>query len=243
VSAQKVHNARIQVSESSSYDDYVQAEWALFAADPRRSVSAREVLARMSVGRVLDIGCGAGQELRPFVERPSILGVGLDLSPEAGILGRRLFAGEQPGSRVTFICGSAESLPFASSTFDVVICRLALPYTYNAVALAQISRVLRRGGVLLLKFHHLLYYTLKLREAIAAGRIKAAIHAMRVLLAGALYHLSGRQPRNRILGTETFQTMALLRRELRRHGLEVERMLDDSVPAAPSLLISRRRQS
>jgi hypothetical protein len=105
------------------------------------------------------------------------------------------------------------------------------------------ARVLRPHGVLLLKFHHARFYTMELGQALSAGRIKSALHACRVLVAGGIYHLIDRQPRGRVSGGETFQTMWLLRRELRRHGLEVRRLLNDSVPAAPNLLITRANSS
>lgn len=226
-------------SEDETYDRYVRREWALFARDPARAAAAREVASDLTIRRVLDIGCGAGQELRPFVRGTQTLGVGVDVSAEVGAAGRELFAREEPGSRVAFARAGAEHLPFAPFSFDVVICRLALPYTDNARALAEMARVLTSGGALILKIHHARYYTIELREALTAGRIKSAIHACRVLVAGCLYHLTGSQPRGWLTGGETFQTLWLLRRELRRHGLSVERLLPDSVPAAPTLLIRR----
>jgi SAM-dependent methyltransferase len=229
------------VSLDDSYDRYVRAEWELFAGDPGRAAAARDALARYSTARVLDIGCGAGQELRPFLRDATSFGVGVDLSPEVGRAGRALFARDQPSSRVAFARAAAERLPFGDSSFDVVICRLALPYTDNARALAEMARVLTPAGALLLKFHHARYYGLKLRQALAARDLKSAVHACRVLCAGCLYHLRGVQPRGRLTGGETFQTLWMLRRELRSHDLEIRRVLQDSVPAAPNLLIARLR--
>jgi SAM-dependent methyltransferase len=212
-----------RLSDSSPYDDYVRAEWALFAADPVRNLVGRELMSALDVHRVLDIGCGAGQEMRPFVSGRAAFGVGIDLSREAGRAGRELFRHQEPTGRIEFLRAGAEKLPFLSATFDVVICRLALPYTDNRAALGEMARVLRPGGALLLKYHHARYYTSKLKDAIGTRRLKPAIHACRVLAAGSLYHLTGRQHRNRILGAETFQTRALLRRELAPHGLAIER--------------------
>jgi SAM-dependent methyltransferase len=221
------------------YDAYVRREWMLFARDPLRATASREATAGMRVRRVLDLGCGSGQELRPFVRDHGAFGIGLDLSPDVGRAGRELFAIDEPGSRVAFVRAAAEHLPFTTGQFDVVVCRLALPYTDNAQTISEIARVLAPWGRLLLRIHHVRYYLAELREGVAAGRIKAAVHASRVLLAGAWYHLTGRQPRGRITGRETFQTRWLLRRELRRHGLAVARVLPDTVPAAPSLLVTR----
>ena len=83
------------------------------------------------------------------------------------------------------------------------------------------------------------YYGLKLKESLIKGRLQSAIHACRVLVAGSWYHLTGSQPRGRLTGRKTFQTMWLLRHELARHGLIVRGALPDSVPAAPTLLLER----
>jgi len=212
----------------------------LFADNPRREATAREAVGDLAIRRVLDIGCGAAQELRPFLRDPHRLGVGVDLSPEVGLVGRELFTREQPGSHVVFVRAAAEHLPFPPASVDLVLCRLALPYTDNARALSEIARVLRPGGVLLLKFHHLRYYVSKLRTALAARQLKSGVHACRVLLAGLLYHVTGSQPRGWFTGKEAFQSMWLIRRELRGNGLEIRRCMADSVPATPSLLIFRR---
>jgi SAM-dependent methyltransferase len=222
----------------SSYDGYVQAEWQLFAANPERAASARAAVSGMQITRVLDVGCGAGQELRPFLHGASVFGVGIDRSPEVGGAGRRLFREHQPGSRVAFVRATAEDLPLATSSVDVIVCRLVLPYTDNARALAEIARVLRPGGALLLKFHHARFYFRELATGLAERRFKSVVHACRVLVAGAIYHLTGSQPRRWITG-ESFQTMWLLRRELARNGLEIRRTLTDSRPATPTLLIGR----
>lgn len=232
-------DAGISVADSAEPTLYFRSEWQEFARDVRRLAVAREAVAGLTVHRVLDIGCGAGQQLRPFLEAHGTFGVGLDPSQEAGRIGSELFAAEQPSAHVLFLRGAAERLPFCDASFDLLICRLALPYTDNTLALAEMARVLRPGGALLLKFHHARYYTLKLRQAVAARMAKSAVHACRVLAAGAIYHVTGRQPRGRLTGGETFQTLGLLRRELRAHGLHIRRLLEDSVPATPSLLIVR----
>jgi SAM-dependent methyltransferase len=222
----------------SSYDGYLQAEWQLFAANPERAASARDAVSGIQIRRVLDVGCGAGQELRPFLHNAGVFGVGIDRSPEVGVAGRRLFREHQPGSRVVFVRATAENLPLATSSVDVIVCRLVLPYTDNARALAEMARVLRPSGALLLKFQHARFYLRELAAALGGRQFKPVVHACRVLVAGAIYHLTGSQPRRWIIG-ESFQTMWLLRRELARNGLEIKGLLTDSGPATPSLLIAR----
>ncbi|HEX8148908.1 MAG TPA: class I SAM-dependent methyltransferase [Pyrinomonadaceae bacterium] len=222
---------------ASEYDSYVRAEWEMFVADEGRSRASLEAVAGLDARRVLDVGCGAGQELLPFASRAGAVCVGADVTPEAGLAGRELFASRAPAASVAFVRAAAESLPFPDGAFDVVICRLALPYTDNARCLSELARVLRPGGALLLKIHHARFYVRDLGAAARRGDARAAAYNARVLLAGLVYLLTGRQPRTRLPSRETFQTVPLLRRELARRGLEIRRELRDSNPRTPSFLI------
>jgi SAM-dependent methyltransferase len=97
------------------------------------------------VGRVLDAGCGTGANLLLLAHygRP----VGLDLSGEA----LRFAALRQPEAIAR---GSVGALPFADESFDLVtsfevIYHLAVDDDRRA--LAEMARVTRRGGWLLLR--------------------------------------------------------------------------------------------
>jgi ubiquinone/menaquinone biosynthesis C-methylase UbiE len=227
-------------SVSADYDLYVRDEWERFVKDPARAQALLDAVAGTTISRVLDVGCGAGQELLPFVAARQAFGVGLDYSPHAGREGRRLYRAHQPSASVAFLRGAAEALPFKTGSFDVVICRLALPYTDNARALAEMARVLRAGGTLLLKFHHARYYVKKLSDGLFAGDVLSMVHSVRVLLAGAFYHVAGRQSHSRLTaGGETFQTEWLLKRELSRQRLTIRCRLPDSNPLTPSLVITK----
>lgn len=225
---------------ASDYDTYVRAEWQMFIADTARGRASVDAVAGLEVRNVLDLGCGAGQELLPFAINLGASCVGADVTPEAGLAGRELFAAEAPNAHVSFLRAAAESLPFAKSSFDVVICRLALPYTDNAQCLAEVARVLRPGGALLLKIHHARYYVRKVLVGFRLMQPLSALHAVRVLVAGLIYQICGRQPRSRLPSRETYQTVALLRRELARCGFEIQRELSDSNPLTPSFLIFKR---
>jgi SAM-dependent methyltransferase len=134
----------------------------------------------------------------------------------------------------------AESLPFEDESFDVVNCGLAPPYTDNASAIGEVARVLRPGGMFLLKIHHARYYLRSLWRGLARREIPSAIYGGRVLAAGALYHLTGRQPRARLLD-ETFQTRWLLRRELARRGLLLDREHFNTNPLTPYFVIFKKQ--
>ena len=221
------------------YDQYVRAEWGLFSRNPMRASASLAALKGRKVARVLDVGCGAGQEMTPFVVKLGAFGVGLDIKPEANRAGRELFAAHYPAARVVFIRAAAEVLPLPSQSCDVVICRIALPYMDNQHALAEMARVLCPGGLLLLKIHHALYYGRLLLRGAAAFDVRSMIYASRALAAGALYHATGRQPRTRLTVREVFQTRWLLRRELVHQGLSITGEMPDSTPQAPSFIISK----
>ena len=222
---------------TDEYDEYLRTEWDSFAHDSARVNNTLAEVSGSNVERVLDVGCGAGQELFPFVQDGATLGVGVDVAPTVGRVGRPLFATKLPQARVSFMRAAAEELPFAANKFDVVICRLALPYTHNARALAEMSRVLRPGGTLLLKIHHLRFYMQKFGLGMRAGDVLSMIHATRVMVAGVLYHCLGRQIRLRLISAETFQSERLLRRELKKLGLTIRRETPDSNPLTPSFNI------
>jgi SAM-dependent methyltransferase len=221
------------------YDQYLRGEWELFARDTRRAQASLEAL-RRPPSQVLDIGCGAGQELLPFV-RAGALGIGTDIAPDTGVLARELFGREGLASRTGFLRSAAEHLPFASGSFDLIVSRLALPYTDNSKAIAEMARVLAPDGVLFLKIHHAGFYLNKAWRGLLTGKFLHIVHAMRVLCSGAIYHATGKQTRNRIVTNETFQTRWLLTRELARQSLVIERLMPDSNWMTPSFAITRDR--
>jgi SAM-dependent methyltransferase len=201
-----------------------------------------EAVADIRVERILDVGCGIGQMLYPFVALKGAFGVGIDPNPEACRMGHDFYAEQTLSHRVRFITGKGEELPFASASFDVVNCGLALPYMNNARALNEIGRVLRPGGILLLRIHHTRYYLRDLWRGLLARKLLSMVHAGRVLGVGAIYHLTDRQTSTRLLGNETFQTRMLLRRELACRGLSIERERHDTTSWAPAFIISKQAQ-
>lgn len=223
----------------SGFDQYARAAWDRFVNDPARARASLDTLRGIKVERVLDIGCGAGHELLPFAGEGAFA-VGLDVAPEVGRAGRQLFAERGQGANVTFMRGTAETLPFPQGAFDLVICRLVLPYTDNARALKEFARVLRPGGALLLKIHHARFYVREFARALMARKPLTMIYTARVLLAGATYHVTGKQPRSYFPSSETFQTRWLLKREAERAGFRIQSCLPDANDLTPSFLIIKQ---
>lgn len=223
----------------AEYESYLRDEWLLFAGDQSRQQDARRAVEGLAVHRVLDVGCGGGQDLIPFAAAGATC-VGVDIAHDSGILARRLFAAHYPTIAVSFATSGAEQLPFADASFDVVLCRVAIPYTNNRQAIAEMARVLRPGGVLFLKTHQLRYYVRKTLDGIRRRSPLFSLHALRVMLTGTIYHVSGWQPAGGLLLRETFQTRWMLRRELRRSGLTLEGEMPDSNVLTRSYRIGKR---
>ncbi|MCS6844817.1 MAG: methyltransferase domain-containing protein [Caldilineales bacterium] len=165
--------------------------------------------------RILDVGGGAGQTL--IASRNQIaadaLQVSLDLDLEALRLGQELT------SAVCFVAGSAEALPFADASFDLVISRVTLPLTYLPAAVAEIGRVTAVGGEVWLVLHSLRRTLRLLAENLRQRQLKHALYRCYVLANGALLHLTGRLlPFPSDGHYESFQTTASIRRELERAG-------------------------
>jgi SAM-dependent methyltransferase len=221
------------------YNSYLLGEWRLFSENEQRQQQAVDGAAGISIHDVLDVGCGGGQEMIPF-GRLGATCVGIDISPESGAFGRQMFGAHHPGMRVHFATAGAERLPFADEAFDLVLCRVAIPYTDNRQALQEMARVLRPGGVLLLKTHHARYYIRKALDGLRQGSPLFTLHALRVLLSGALFQVFGRQPAGGMLLRETYLTAGMLNRELRRAGMSIDGELPDSNPRTPSYRIRKR---
>ena len=104
--------------------------------------------------RVLDAGCGHGPLMDSLRERGALV-AGFDLSPAMiDLAADRL--GPDADLRVADLC---EPLPYDDHEFDVVTCSLALHYVQDcAPALAELRRVLRPGGRLVVSIIHPFVY-------------------------------------------------------------------------------------
>jgi SAM-dependent methyltransferase len=107
-------------------------------------------LALIPAPLVLDVATGTGRLPRALLRQPSFEGrvIGLDLSRR--MLREAVRRTAQFVDRLTYIWQDAQQLPFDDGTFDAVTCLEALEFTPNPQdVLAELVRVLRPGGVLL----------------------------------------------------------------------------------------------
>ncbi|SCG34262.1 class I SAM-dependent methyltransferase [Micromonospora coxensis] len=110
----------------------------------------RAWIGRQATGDTLEVAVGTGRNLPYYAADVRLTGV--DLSPRMLEIARRRAA--ELGREVDLRLGTAHRLEFPDASFDSVVCTLslcAIPDDQRAVA--EMIRVLRPGGLLLLADH------------------------------------------------------------------------------------------
>ena len=106
-----------------------------------------QLVADIPRGRALDAACGTGRHAKHLATKHETHGV--DASPEMLAVARAAVPA------ATFETGDLEKLPVEDDAFDVVVCALALCHLPDLTkAVAELSRVARRGGKLVLTDPH-----------------------------------------------------------------------------------------
>jgi SAM-dependent methyltransferase/uncharacterized protein YbaR (Trm112 family) len=130
-------------------------EWRSFAAQlPEYEANYRwyrEPLGDQAVGDrlVLDAGCGMGRHTHHLLADGARV-VGLDASPAIDVA-----ASNNRSDRALFVQSDLLHLPFAPGSFDVVCCLGVLHHLEDAArGMAELVRVLRAGGWLLIYVYH-----------------------------------------------------------------------------------------
>jgi ubiquinone/menaquinone biosynthesis C-methylase UbiE len=110
----------------------------------------RQWVCRQAVGDVLEVAVGTGLNLDSYPQDVRLSGI--DLSPEMLAHARR--RAEAGGRKVDLKVGDAHRLEFPDASFDTVVCTFSLCAIPDVrVAVAEMWRVLRPGGLLLLADH------------------------------------------------------------------------------------------
>ncbi len=117
-------------------------------------------LLRGESGRVLDVGCGAGQYLISLADRFDAL-EGIDLSPVRIQLATSALQQRYPehSGRIQFQVASLdERLPYEDGAFDVVIASAVIEHVVNLFhATDEIARVTRTGGCVVITVPNVCY--------------------------------------------------------------------------------------
>ena len=122
---------------------YVQEH--LYDSSPAPSwVLDSSVLREASVKRILEVGCGAGVQLRSVVHGlEADEGVGLEPSAEAVQLLGRTYADDP---RMSFQTGTVNALPFKTDSFDLVMCWSVLHWVGRNEYLQSLGELIRVTG-------------------------------------------------------------------------------------------------
>ena len=180
--------------------------------------------------RVLDVGCGNGDALDRAGS--DFRAVGIDINHDVLRSGSKLFP------RIRFYCAAGEAIPFKDGSLDAVLSRVSLPYMNIPKVLAEIARVLRRGGEVWFAFHRFSFVQSELKKGVRELNFKRTVFLCYVILNGLVFHFLGRNFRFPLNPQyfESFQTERSLSRALLRAGFEEIRVVEYS----PFILTARR---
>jgi ubiquinone/menaquinone biosynthesis C-methylase UbiE len=135
---------RIFEKEAGGYDRKISFfEKVLFG-------DGREWVCSQAEGEVLEIAAGTGRNLPLFPQNVRLTAI--ELSPAMLDIARRRQS--ELGREADLRIGDAQALDFADASFDTVVCTLGLcTIPDDSAAVAEMYRVLRPGGRLLLLEH------------------------------------------------------------------------------------------
>jgi demethylmenaquinone methyltransferase/2-methoxy-6-polyprenyl-1,4-benzoquinol methylase/phosphoethanolamine N-methyltransferase len=111
-------------------------------------------LAALRVGeRVLDVGCGTGEVAQRARARVGPTGQVSGIDPSADMIAVAQHKAARAGLDIDYRVGAIEALPYPEASFDVVLSSLMmhhLPDDLKSAGLAEVRRVLKPGGRLLI---------------------------------------------------------------------------------------------
>jgi SAM-dependent methyltransferase len=96
---------------------------------------------------VIDVACGTGLASRPLIQN-GVHVTGIDVSEPMLEKARAKYPG-------TWIVASAEKIPFTDANFDVAICAQSIHHLDRPVAMAEMVRVVKPGGIVAVWWKHL----------------------------------------------------------------------------------------
>jgi ubiquinone/menaquinone biosynthesis C-methylase UbiE len=124
--------------------------WFARLGDRGEMGDLRGDLAGQAFGRVVEIGAGTGLNFHHYPEGVEVFAT----EPDPHMFRRAEKAASATNGAVSLKRTPAESLPFADASVDAVVSTLVLCSVRDqAVTLAEVHRVLRPGGALLLLEH------------------------------------------------------------------------------------------
>lgn len=140
----RIDKRKVRSAFDAAAADY--GRHAVLQQEVRGRLLERLDLIRLQPRRVIDLGCGPGDSLRPLARRYRKARIaGLDLSP--AMTARARTQGRWP-RRPWAVCGDMEQLPLADRSFDLAISAAALQWVNDLDRVfAEVRRSLAPGGL------------------------------------------------------------------------------------------------
>ena len=133
------------------YQEHIVPHLVNLAMRNRELSPYRERVLRAAEGRVLEIGIGAGPNLKFYPPRVTEI---LALEPSLKLITMAQRAAGKSRAAVVFIEASAEAIPLEASSVDTVVMTWTLCSVADASqALSEMRRVLKPSGQLLFVEH------------------------------------------------------------------------------------------
>ncbi len=108
----------------------------------------RLVLSRLTGHDVLELGCGLGDLLADMIAAGYACRA-VEHSPQMVAAARDTLQRRKLGEKNWILQGSAQHLPFSDASFDTVVSTFPSEYIYDPNTIAEVERVLRPGGRLI----------------------------------------------------------------------------------------------
>ena len=142
-SAEEAQNVVLTPPKRSEIERYLNPP----ANTPHALEYAFHLLGDAHGKKVLDLGCGHGENVALLVERGADV-VGIDLSPELVQLAEQRMA--TAGRNAELRVGSAYETGLADESVDIVFCIALIHHLEIPKARAEMHRVLKKGGCVIL---------------------------------------------------------------------------------------------
>jgi SAM-dependent methyltransferase len=114
---------------------------------PEKMMAVGRVLRLPEGGRVIDFGCGFGEQLALWGQAFGISGVGIDIRPYAAERAARKLATRGLSDRIEIVCANAAEYVYAPHSFDAAVC-LGASFIWKRFpdAIHAMKPALRPGG-------------------------------------------------------------------------------------------------
>ena len=143
---------RFALALHSSFDEIEPQFHAALSEslNPRGPEALFDVVADLGLpagARVVDVGCGRGRQAVELADRFAFDVLGIDPVSRHASVERALTASPLRAGSVRFEDGTAERIPAADGSIDLVFCRDSIMFADTDAAAAEFRRVLRPSGV------------------------------------------------------------------------------------------------